>query len=182
MKETKWYCRYLVGSDPTGITGIKSEACPSVLLTLSPHTVLMDKMNNVFLEVGVINESQTTPKDEKEKTEGQRWQAPEVTEKKDRVDPNKAAVFSLGLVLWEIETGQVPFGEQDAVNACRQVTAGILPPMEKVGDAEFAELILNCLSVNPVDRPTLAELASFLETHSFQATLEDSKLDIQNQS
>ncbi|KAK2963083.1 hypothetical protein BLNAU_2106 [Blattamonas nauphoetae] len=27
MKETKWYCRYLVGSDPTGITGIKSEAC-----------------------------------------------------------------------------------------------------------------------------------------------------------
>ncbi|KAK2960060.1 hypothetical protein BLNAU_4943 [Blattamonas nauphoetae] len=29
MKETKWYCRYLVGSDPTGITGIKSEACPS---------------------------------------------------------------------------------------------------------------------------------------------------------
>ncbi|KAK2955642.1 hypothetical protein BLNAU_9332 [Blattamonas nauphoetae] len=30
MKETKWYCRYLVGSDPTGITGIKSEACSSL--------------------------------------------------------------------------------------------------------------------------------------------------------
>ncbi|KAK2963014.1 hypothetical protein BLNAU_2037 [Blattamonas nauphoetae] len=37
MKETKWYCRYLVGSDPTGITGIKSEACASVSDT---HTLL----------------------------------------------------------------------------------------------------------------------------------------------
>ncbi|KAK2946616.1 hypothetical protein BLNAU_18452 [Blattamonas nauphoetae] len=148
----------------------------SILLTLSPHTVLMDKLNNVFLQVNMdINESQTTIKDEKEKTEGQRWQAPEVTEKKDRVDPNKASVFSLGLVLWEIETGLVPFGEQDAVNACRQVTAGILPSMEKVVDAEFADLLLKCLSVNPVDRPTLGELSSFLETHSFVATVENSK-------
>ncbi|KAK2954024.1 hypothetical protein BLNAU_10987 [Blattamonas nauphoetae] len=37
MKETKWYCRYLVGSDPTGITGIKSEACP-LELQLAPFS------------------------------------------------------------------------------------------------------------------------------------------------
>ncbi|KAK2961615.1 hypothetical protein BLNAU_3413 [Blattamonas nauphoetae] len=34
MKETKWYCRYLVGSDPTGITGIKSEACAYTTFSL----------------------------------------------------------------------------------------------------------------------------------------------------
>ncbi|KAK2948313.1 hypothetical protein BLNAU_16762 [Blattamonas nauphoetae] len=43
MKETKWYCRYLVGSDPTGITGIKSEAWSSPFLTLARglHEALM---------------------------------------------------------------------------------------------------------------------------------------------
>ncbi|KAK2945622.1 hypothetical protein BLNAU_19477 [Blattamonas nauphoetae] len=56
-----------------------------------------------------------------------RWAAPEVSEKKENVDGMKASVFSLGLVLWEIETGVVPFAEHDAQNAQRQIVAGTRP-------------------------------------------------------
>ncbi|KAK2947802.1 hypothetical protein BLNAU_17222 [Blattamonas nauphoetae] len=62
--------------------------------------------------------------------DGLRWRAPEVVMAGGRngeksVDGSKASVFSLGLVLWEMETGQVPFGELDAVNAQRQSGTGI---------------------------------------------------------
>ncbi|KAK2951515.1 hypothetical protein BLNAU_13537 [Blattamonas nauphoetae] len=67
--------------------------------------------------------------------DGMRWRAPEVVAgggKGVSVDGSKASVFSLGLILWEIETGQVPFGELDAVNAQRQSGTGIGPKMEIV--------------------------------------------------
>ncbi|KAK2958337.1 hypothetical protein BLNAU_6607 [Blattamonas nauphoetae] len=46
MKETKWYCRYLVGSDPTGITGIKSEAW-SFLIDRVGYGNTPEEMNTV---------------------------------------------------------------------------------------------------------------------------------------
>ncbi|KAK2939989.1 hypothetical protein BLNAU_25098 [Blattamonas nauphoetae] len=56
-------------------------------------------------------------------------------------DARRAVVFSLGLVLFEIETGAVPHGEIDALNASRQMKSGILPRMELVKDCELKELI-----------------------------------------
>ncbi|KAK2961775.1 hypothetical protein BLNAU_3212 [Blattamonas nauphoetae] len=57
-------------------------------------------------------------------SEAQRWLAPEVIEKKENIDNKQVDVFSVGVLLWEVETGQVPHGEQDGVNACRQIVAG----------------------------------------------------------
>ncbi|KAK2951504.1 hypothetical protein BLNAU_13526 [Blattamonas nauphoetae] len=72
---------------------------------------------------------------------------------------------SLGLVLWEIETGQVPFGELDAVNAQRQSGTGIGPKMDALKNEEFIALIHRCVSVDPEMRPTLAEIGEFLSSH-----------------
>ncbi|KAK2943073.1 hypothetical protein BLNAU_22016 [Blattamonas nauphoetae] len=107
--------------------------------------------------------------EEKEKSgmDGLRWRAPEVVASGvgGQVDGHKASVFSLGLVLWEIETGQVPFGEVDAVNAQRQSGTGIGPKMESLQNTEFVSLIHRCVSVNPKDRPTLSEIGEFLSSH-----------------
>ncbi|KAK2955138.1 hypothetical protein BLNAU_9867 [Blattamonas nauphoetae] len=102
--------------------------------------------------------------------DGLRWRAPEVVASEGRsgevcVDGSKASVFSLGLVLWEIETGQVPFGELDAVNAQRQSGTGIGPKMDTVKNEEFVSLILRCVSVDPNERPTLSEIGEFLSSH-----------------
>ncbi|KAK2963108.1 hypothetical protein BLNAU_2131 [Blattamonas nauphoetae] len=103
--------------------------------------------------------------------DGLRWRAPEVVSADGRsgvesVDGHKASVFSLGLVLWEIETGQVPFGELDAVNAQRQSGTGVGPKMDTLKNEEFISLIHRCLSVDPKQRPTLSEIGEFLSSHS----------------
>ncbi|KAK2947861.1 hypothetical protein BLNAU_17186 [Blattamonas nauphoetae] len=97
-------------------------------------------------------------------SEGQRWMAPEVANKKVEIDTNKAAVFSLGLILWEIETGLVPFGEVDAVNAQRQLGTGSLPLMNSWTNESKIELVRRCLSLDVHERPTLDEISSLLES------------------
>ncbi|KAK2947278.1 hypothetical protein BLNAU_17754 [Blattamonas nauphoetae] len=99
----------------------------------------------------------------KEGNENQRWQAPVVIEKKPNINTVHAAVFSLGLVLWEIETGSVPYGEQDAVNASRQIVAGTLPRMDFVLNSEMSELIRDCLAMTPKERPSLSDVLGRLD-------------------
>ncbi|KAK2948419.1 hypothetical protein BLNAU_16674 [Blattamonas nauphoetae] len=94
--------------------------------------------------------------------EGLRWQAPEVVGSRVEVDREKAAVFSLGLIMWEVETEMVPFGEMDAVNAARQNETGCLPRMNLISDLKERELIQQCLQTDPSSRPSLSSLLSAL--------------------
>ncbi|KAK2960827.1 hypothetical protein BLNAU_4224 [Blattamonas nauphoetae] len=112
--------------------------------------------------------------------EGDRWRAPEVTRMIEEyaqngshtqtelvsrhihLDHSAAAVFSLGLILWEIETNQIPFGEVDAVNAQRQLGSGQRPGMEKVHSEWMASVIEQCLEYEPAKRIKLEHLESLL--------------------
>ncbi|KAK2963001.1 hypothetical protein BLNAU_2024 [Blattamonas nauphoetae] len=158
-----------------------------VLTRLSSHWILIDTSGNVQLKLQLSSTEaeqeaaqtkqqagteanstiQNLPKDvEQSGMDGLRWRAPEVVAGGgSTVDGQKASVFSLGLVLWEIETGQVPFGELDAVNAQRQSATGVGPKMESLRNEEFIALILQCVSANPEQRPSLSEIAEFLSSH-----------------
>ncbi|KAK2945277.1 hypothetical protein BLNAU_19778 [Blattamonas nauphoetae] len=159
-----------------------------VLTRLSSHWILIDTAGNAQLKLQMNAEEaqleaahakqqpatleasssqQNQPKDLGQAgMDGLRWRAPEVVASGGSVvDGHKAAVFSLGLVLWEIETGQVPFGELDAVNAQRQSGTGIGPKMDSLRNDEFIALIRQCLSANPEQRPSLSEIGEFLSTH-----------------
>ncbi|KAK2943043.1 hypothetical protein BLNAU_22054 [Blattamonas nauphoetae] len=94
--------------------------------------------------------------------EGVRWYAPEVISNKADVNSGHGAVFSLGLILWEMETGSVPFGEQDAVNASRQIVTGVVPKLELVENAEMRELISQCLCLGGDGRPDLDTIEATL--------------------
>ncbi|KAK2961657.1 hypothetical protein BLNAU_3455 [Blattamonas nauphoetae] len=100
-----------------------------------------------------------------------RWRAPETVvsegEEGQKVDSGSAAVFSLGLVLFEIETGQVPFGEMDALNASRQLKTGIPPKLSLVGDSGLRDVIVSCLQVRGKDRPGLGEMEEKLQSVEF---------------
>ncbi|KAK2947583.1 hypothetical protein BLNAU_17488 [Blattamonas nauphoetae] len=94
-----------------------------------------------------------------------RWMAPEQRKKgENEIDVEKVLVFRLGLVLYEIETGLVPFGETDAVNAHRQLETGIVPPLDRVVKSEMRDLIVACLSIDWKRRPSLSSLTSTLES------------------
>ncbi|KAK2948757.1 hypothetical protein BLNAU_16292 [Blattamonas nauphoetae] len=166
-----------------------------VLTRLSSHWILIDTSGNVQLKLQMNaseaeqeaaemhpqllqplpnlektqnDTSRRTENSEKDKTgmDGLRWRAPEVVAGGgSAVDGQKASVFSLGLVLWEIETGQVPFGELDAVNAQRQSATGIGPKMDSLKNEEFIALIHRCVSVDPKQRPSFSEIGEFLYSH-----------------
>ncbi|KAK2955922.1 hypothetical protein BLNAU_9082 [Blattamonas nauphoetae] len=161
----------------------------SELLTkLNPHNVMVEKEGTVSL---TLNEDDAktdgqTHTDQSgfrpggsdrtgKRHAGMRWEAPEVAkaremhaeggngESKKEVDRIQASLFSLGLVLWEIETGSVPFGEMDAVNAARQLETGILPNMVWVTDATLRETLISCLSLTPSDRPSCDQILSVFD-------------------
>ncbi|KAK2949956.1 hypothetical protein BLNAU_15098 [Blattamonas nauphoetae] len=91
--------------------------------------------------------------------EGQRWRAPEVCRLNgEKIDEESALVFSLGLVLWEMWTEEVPWKEMDEANAGRQNEGGVKPNMKLVLDTEIRELITKCLSFDPKDRPSLKDV------------------------
>ncbi|KAK2948321.1 hypothetical protein BLNAU_16770 [Blattamonas nauphoetae] len=110
-----------------------------------------------------------------------RWRAPEQGEKdgdiRDEVDKVKASVFRLGLILWEIETGLVPFGDLDAVHAHQQLAASVPLPLQKITDSSMRDLIEECLRVDPSERPTLSEILSRLEKQPNQSQ----KLELKDQ-
>ncbi|KAK2952580.1 hypothetical protein BLNAU_12408 [Blattamonas nauphoetae] len=119
----------------------------SELLTkLNPHNVMVEKEGTVSLTLNeddaktdgqtFTDQSDFRPgaSDRTGKRHaGMRWEAPEVAKaremhaeggnggSKKEVDRIQASVFSLGLVLWGIETGSVPFGEMDGAQICRSV-------------------------------------------------------------
>ncbi|KAK2955912.1 hypothetical protein BLNAU_9072 [Blattamonas nauphoetae] len=118
-------------------------------------------------ERSLILSEETQPSIHVSSFDGIRWMAPELvnrdgTLKVDGVDLTKAAVFSLGLVLFSIETGQVPFGEIDALSAHRQLSSGLLPLMELVSSEAMDEMITRCVSPVAKNRPSLSEVVSFL--------------------
>ncbi|KAK2949804.1 hypothetical protein BLNAU_15286 [Blattamonas nauphoetae] len=169
-----------------------ADASPNatILTKLSSHWVMFDSSGSVCLKTRDASPANPPPiplpnpnalqnshqnKDQQQMNhaqEGLRWRAPEVVKEENEkvteneqavIDPRKAAVFSLGLVLWEIETGLVPFAEQDATNAQRQLGTGILPKMDGVR-SEMKDLISECLQLNPSDRPSLSDVSTRLNS------------------
>ncbi|KAK2941427.1 hypothetical protein BLNAU_23660 [Blattamonas nauphoetae] len=163
-----------------GLKGVaKRDREPAILRALTAHNILFDAKQNVCLKLNLNvaphpssqlhSATATRPSDARERAssgtdtnEGVRWYAPEVISNKPHINAGHGAVFSLGLVLWEMETGYVPFGEQDAVNASRQIVTGAKPKMELVQNQEMRELIEQCLSLNPDDRPELDTIEATL--------------------
>ncbi|KAK2961090.1 hypothetical protein BLNAU_3858 [Blattamonas nauphoetae] len=159
--------------------GLKSIAgankLTDVLTKMSSHWVMFDAQGNACLKCQESTQQIPLPQSSggtqpvTPSKDGHRWKAPEVAkaeEEKDfgrLIDGNKAAVFSLGLILWEIETGLVPFGELDAINAQRQIGTGTLPKMEGV-NSSMVDVIESCLRLEPDDRPTLSTIWTALHS------------------
>ncbi|KAK2953835.1 hypothetical protein BLNAU_11238 [Blattamonas nauphoetae] len=139
--------------------------------------LLLEKKKGVEkdkMEGAIAGEQELKVDCEREKLDGQRWSAPEQFleegEAEKAINPVQVSVFRLGLVLWEIETGQIPFGETDAVNTCRQLKAGIVPAMDGVSSLSMRDLITRCLSVDGDSRPSLESVLSTLNGIEEDAT------------
>eukprot|EP00873_Tetraselmis_striata_P014748 jgi/Tetstr1/435012/TSEL_023983.t1 len=91
------------------------------------------------------------------------YMAPELVSDPDHVS-EKADVWSMGIVLWELVARQVPYVELSPQQIVSGLMSGCLrPEIPDWVEDEWRLLLESCLVVNPQHRPSFRELAARLE-------------------
>lgn len=90
-----------------------------------------------------------------------RWMAPEVIEHKPY--DHKADIFSFGIVMWELLTGQLPYSSLTPLQAAVGVVQkGLRPPIPNNSHPKLAELLERCWQQDPNHRPDFSEIIEIL--------------------
>ncbi|XP_039123171.1 uncharacterized protein LOC120259616 [Dioscorea cayenensis subsp. rotundata] len=99
------------------------------------------------------------------------WMAPELLNGSSSRVSDKVDVFSFGIVMWEIFTGEEPYANMH----CGAIIGGIVnntlrPPIPDRCDSEWRKLMEQCWSPDPLVRPTFTEITNRLRAmaSSFQ--------------
>ncbi|KAH7826432.1 uncharacterized protein MONOS_8324 [Monocercomonoides exilis] len=66
--------------------------------------------------------------------------------------------FSIGMMLWECLTLEIPFGEYGAEVAGQKIVNGEKPDVRRVGGSSLAGVVKGCLSQDWGQRPSVNEL------------------------
>ncbi|KAH7816514.1 uncharacterized protein MONOS_10987 [Monocercomonoides exilis] len=122
---------------------------------LCPYSIFVEEGNE---EIYVLTEEL---EDEKQKEEMKRWKAPETGVGDEEIE--KAVVFTLGLILHEMTTGEVPFSECIAEEAQDMIRDGVRPLTEGIEGEDLIKLIEKMWADKPNERPTLVEVIGLLK-------------------
>lgn len=91
-----------------------------------------------------------------------RWMAPEVIEHKPY--DQKADVFSFGIALWELLTGELPYSYLTPLQAAVGVVQkGLRPTIPKNTHPRISELLQRCWQQDPKERPAFSEIIEILQ-------------------
>ncbi|XP_023552583.1 serine/threonine-protein kinase STY8-like isoform X1 [Cucurbita pepo subsp. pepo] len=91
-----------------------------------------------------------------------RWMAPEVIEHKPY--DHKVDVFSFGIALWELLTGEIPYSSMTPLQAAVGVVQKRLrPTIPKNAHPVVAELLERCWRQDPTERPNFSEILEILK-------------------
>ncbi|KAH7831337.1 uncharacterized protein MONOS_12925 [Monocercomonoides exilis] len=97
--------------------------------------------------------------DEEEKwKECLRWKAPELVMNRKMGATEKSVAFSIGMMLWECVTLEIPFGEYEGEVAGQKIADGEKPYERGIEESELKNMVNACLSAEPSKRPTLTEV------------------------
>ncbi|KAK7278550.1 hypothetical protein RJT34_23580 [Clitoria ternatea] len=95
------------------------------------------------------------------------WMAPELLDGNSCRVSEKVDIFSFGIAMWEILTGEEPYSNMH----CGAIIGGIVnntlrPPVPKRCDSEWRKLMEECWSPDPAARPTFTEIKNRLRNMS----------------
>lgn len=99
------------------------------------------------------------------------WMAPELLNGSSNKVSEKVDVFSFGIVLWEILTGEEPYANMHYGAIIGGIVSNTLrPTIPNSCDPEWRRLMEQCWAPNPVARPSFTEIASRLREMSAAAS------------
>uniref|UniRef100_A0A7N0UGI1 non-specific serine/threonine protein kinase n=1 Tax=Kalanchoe fedtschenkoi TaxID=63787 RepID=A0A7N0UGI1_KALFE len=91
-----------------------------------------------------------------------RWMAPEVIE--HQAYNHKADIFSFGILLWELLTGELPYSQLTPLQAAVGVVQkGIRPAIPNDAHPKLAALLWKCWQQDPTLRPNFSEIIQILQ-------------------
>ncbi|XP_021896933.1 uncharacterized protein LOC110813951 [Carica papaya] len=95
------------------------------------------------------------------------WMAPELLNGSSNRVSEKVDVFSFGVAMWEILTGEEPYANMH----CGAIIGGIVnntlrPPVPERCDSEWRKLMEECWSFEPTARPSFTEIVNRLRSMS----------------
>lgn len=123
---------------------------------------LRAKISDFGLATVKVSSSAASTKKRSDTVGTVRWRAPELFR---RGTPHSAStdVYSLGMILWEIASRQLPYADGDDDQAKDWIKEGENEKIPADCPAEFAAIILSCWEKDPKLRPTAAEIVAKLE-------------------
>lgn len=91
------------------------------------------------------------------------WMAPELLNGSSSLVSEKVDVFSFGIVLWELLTGDEPYASMHYGAIIGGIVTNTLRPVVPTWcDASWRSLMEACWAADPAERPTFSEIASSL--------------------
>jgi serine/threonine protein kinase len=91
------------------------------------------------------------------------WMAPEMLEWSSNMVSTKVDVYSFGIIMWEILTGQEPYAGMHHGGVIGGILSNTLRPTVPAScDPQWRELMEQCWSNEPDKRPTFTEVVSRL--------------------
>ncbi|XP_010257063.1 PREDICTED: probable serine/threonine-protein kinase DDB_G0272254 [Nelumbo nucifera] len=133
---------------------------------LNTQRILLDKQGNACLgDMGIVTACKNTGEVTEYETDGYRWLAPEII----AGDPESVSetwmsnVYSFGMVIWEMVTGEAAYAAYSPVQAAVGIAAsGLRPDVPKDCPQVLRSLMMKCWNNSPSKRPQFSEIVALL--------------------
>ncbi|XP_072961819.1 uncharacterized protein [Typha angustifolia] len=104
------------------------------------------------------------------------WMAPELLNGSSNKVSEKVDVFSFGIVMWEILTGEEPYANMHYGAIIGGIVNNTLrPPVPATCDPEWKRVMEQCWAPDPVQRPSFTQIASKLRSMSVASQSKSAK-------
>ncbi|KAJ0979303.1 hypothetical protein J5N97_014777 [Dioscorea zingiberensis] len=140
---------------------------------LNTQRILLDSQGNACLgDMGIVASCKNAGEVMEYETAGYRWLAPEIIagDPESVTETWMSNVYSFGMVIWEMVTGEAAYSSYSPVQAAVGIAAcGLRPDIPEDCPKILKSLMIKCWNNCPSERPEFSEIISILVKHKQQA-------------